>query len=57
MNVLKTKDIRIRDPLILAHDGVYYMYGTNCQNPKVYPEERAFVLPVEEKDGVLKLTD
>lgn len=34
MNVLKTKDIRIRDPFILAHDGVYYMYGTNCQNPE-----------------------
>ena len=28
--MLKTSDIRIRDPFILPFDGVYYMYGTIC---------------------------
>lgn len=28
--MLKTNDIRIRDPFILPFDGIYYMYGTNC---------------------------
>ena len=34
MCLLKTKDIRIRDPFIAAHEGLYYMYGTNCKNPE-----------------------
>lgn len=28
--MLKTEDIRIRDPYILPYDGIYYMYGTNA---------------------------
>ena len=28
--MLKTEDIRIRDPFILPFDGCYYLYGTNC---------------------------
>lgn len=28
--MLKTEDIRIRDPYIVPYDGVYYMYGTNA---------------------------
>lgn len=34
MCLLKTKDIRIRDPFITLHDGIYYMYGTNCLHPE-----------------------
>lgn len=26
--MITTKDIHIRDPFVLAHDGVYYLYGT-----------------------------
>lgn len=28
--MLKTEEIRIRDPYIVAHKGIYYMYGTPC---------------------------
>jgi len=27
--MLKRKDIRVRDPFILAHEGIYYMYATS----------------------------
>ena len=28
--MLKTKDIRVRDPYIVNEGGVYYMYATTC---------------------------
>lgn len=33
---VKRKDIRVRDPYILVHDGKYYMYGTCLSNGKGY---------------------
>ena len=27
---MKRENIRIRDPYIVARDGVYYMYSSNC---------------------------
>ncbi|MBW3090016.1 glycoside hydrolase family 43 protein [Bifidobacterium miconisargentati] len=29
---MKSTDIHIRDPFVLPHDGVYYMYGTRADN-------------------------
>ena len=31
-DMLKRKDINIRDPFILYEDGTYYMYGTRANN-------------------------
>lgn len=28
---MKREDLRIRDPYVVAHDGVYYLYGTNAK--------------------------
>ena len=28
---MNIEDIRIRDPYVVAHDGVYYLYGTNAK--------------------------
>lgn len=30
---MRLQDIHIRDPFILAEDGVYYLYGTRCSDP------------------------
>ncbi len=31
-NMIKREDIQIRDPYILVHDGMYYLYGTTDKN-------------------------
>ena len=31
--MVKREDIHIRDPYVLVHDGVYYLYGTTDENP------------------------
>jgi len=43
---MKLNEINIRDPYILTHDGVYYMYGTRVKITNEYPhgwgEQRGF---------------
>lgn len=29
---MKRTDIHLRDPFVLPHDGVYYLYGTRADN-------------------------
>lgn len=50
---MTTEQVNIRDPFILPHDGVYYLYGTRCPDTKF--EEHPIFAELLSADGRLTL--
>lgn len=53
VNAMTTEQVNIRDPFILPHGGVYYLYGT--RSPDTEFEEHPIFAKLLSADGRLTL--